>query len=97
MAKCLTAYFSASGITRQVAEKVARAAGSDLYEIKPAIPYTEADLNWHDPKSRSSVEMNVQPEFRPAIAGKAANLAQYDTILLGFPKLEYGFNCVSCV
>lgn len=89
MAKTLVAYFSASGITKNVAEKVARAANADLYEIKPEIPYTDADLNWQNSKSRSSVEMNDHPEFRPAIAGKVENLAQYDTVLVGFPIWWY--------
>lgn len=89
MAKVLTAYFSASGVTKAVAEKIAKAAKADLYEIRPETPYTEADLNWQNKKSRSSVEMNDHPEFRPAIAGSALDMAQYDTILLGFPIWWY--------
>ena len=59
MSKTLVAYFSASGMTAKLAKNLAEAAGADLYEIKPAIAYTNADLNWQDKKSRSSVEMNV--------------------------------------
>ena len=92
MSKKLVAYFSASGITRKVTEKVANkiaeAAGADIYEIKPEIPYTTADLNWMDKKSRSSVEMSDKT-IRPAIADKDANVEAYDEIILGFPKMEY--------
>ncbi len=86
--KQLVAYFSASGITKEVAQRLAQAAGADLFEIRPAIPYTQADLNWMDRKSRSSVEMQ-DPESRPAIAGKVDNLAAYDTVFLGFPIWWY--------
>ena len=75
MRKTLVAYFSASGVTRRVAEKLAAATGSDLYEIKPAEPYTRADLNWQDKRSRSSVEMN-DPSSRPALADHAADVAE---------------------
>ena len=88
MAKTLVAYFSTGGVTAKVAAKVAQAANADLYEIKPAVPYTKADLNWMDKKSRSSVEMNDK-SFRPAIADKNAPIADYDTILLGFPIWWY--------
>ncbi len=86
--KVLVAYFSASGTTAAVAKNLAGAAGADLYEIKPATPYTRADLNWMDKKSRSSVEMNDKSS-RPALADKDANIAVYDTILLGFPIWWY--------
>lgn len=89
MAKKLVAYFSASGITKKAAEKVAKAAGADIYEIVPETPYTDEDLNWHDAKSRSSVEMKEHPEFRPAISGLVENMEQYDTILIGFPIWWY--------
>lgn len=89
MRKTLVAYFSASGVTRRVAEKLAAATGSDLYEIKPAEPYSHADLNWQDKRSRSSVEMN-DPSSRPALADHAADMAGYDRIFLGFPKTEFG-------
>ena len=86
--KTLVAYFSASGTTEGVAKKVAEAAGADLFEIKPEVPYTNADLNWMDKKSRSSVEMNDKT-FRPEIVKEDLNLSSYDTILLGFPIWWY--------
>ena len=88
MSKTLTAYFSASGTTARTAKNLAQAAGADLYEIKPAVPYTQADLNWMDKKSRSSVEMNDR-SFRPELADKDADIAAYDRILLGFPIWWY--------
>ena len=88
MKRVLVAYFSASGTTAKAAKDLAEAAGADLYEIKPAVPYTRADLNWMDKKSRSSVEMNDKTS-RPAMADKDANIAAYDTILLGFPIWWY--------
>lgn len=86
--KILVAYFSASGVTAKAAEKLAEAAGADLYEIKPEIPYTSEDLNWMDQKSRSSVEMN-DPASRPAIAGKVGDMAKYDVVFVGFPIWWY--------
>ena len=88
MAKTLVAYFSASGVTRNAAELVARAAGADLYEICPAEPYTAADLNWRDKNSRSSREMRDKSS-RPALADHPVNLQEYDTVLLGFPIWWY--------
>lgn len=88
MAKSLVAYFSASGVTANAAQKLAEAAGADLYEIRPAIPYTKADLNWTDSKSRSSVEMK-DPASRPEIAGKVENMEEYEVIYLGFPIWWY--------
>ena len=88
MSKTLVAYFSASGTTAKVAKNLAEAAGADLYEIKPAEPYTQADLNWMDKKSRSSVEMNDKSS-RPALADKDADISAYNTILLGFPIWWY--------
>ncbi len=88
MSKILVAYFSASGVTKKAAENLAQAAGADLYEIKPAVPYTKDDLNWMDKKSRSSVEMNDKSS-RPAIADSDAEISQYDTIFLGFPIWWY--------
>lgn len=88
MSKTLVAYFSASGRTARVAQELARAAGADLYEIKPQVPYTRADLNWMNANSRSSVEMNDKSS-RPALADHDANIAAYDTILLGFPIWWY--------
>lgn len=84
MSKILVAYFSASGVTAKVAWKLAEAANADLYEIKPKVPYTNADLNWNNRNSRSSVEMN-DLSGRPALADKNADVSAYDTILLGFP------------
>ncbi len=84
MQKPLVAYFSAGGTTARVAKELAKAADADLYEIRPAVAYTSADLNWTDKQSRSSVEMN-DPRSRPALADKRADIAAYDTILLGFP------------
>ena len=88
MSKILVAYFSASGTTKHIAETLALAIDSDLYEIKPAEPYTSADLNWQDKHSRSSVEMN-DPSSRPELADKDANIAAYDLIFLGFPIWWY--------
>ncbi len=88
MSKTLVAFFSASGTTKRVAEKLASATGSDLYEIRPAVPYTRADLNWQDKRSRSSLEMN-DPSSRPELADKDANIAAYDRIFLGFPIWWY--------
>ena len=89
MTKTLVAYFSATGTTAQAAKLLAKAAGADLYEIRPAVPYTKADLNWMDDKSRSSLEMR-DPSSRPAIAGRAENMDAYDRIFLGFPIWWYG-------
>lgn len=86
--KTLVAFFSASGVTAKAAETLAEAAGADLYEIKPQVPYTSADLNWMDKKSRSSVEMN-DPASRPAISGKLNNMDDYDTVFIGFPIWWY--------
>lgn len=88
MNKTLVAFFSASGNTKRVAEKLAAAIDSDLYEIKPAVPYTSADLNWQDRHSRSSVEMN-DPSSRPELTDYHANIAGYDRIFLGFPIWWY--------
>ena len=88
MSKKLVAYFSASGTTAGVAKNLAKAAGADLYEIKPETPYTRADLNWTDKQSRSSVEMRDK-NSRPALADADANIADYDTIFIGFPIWWY--------
>lgn len=84
MSKKLVAYFSASGTTAKVAKTLAEAAGADIYEIKPQVPYTEADLNWMDKKARSTVEMNDKSS-RPAIVTGDLDISDYETILLGFP------------
>lgn len=88
MGKKLVAYFSASGITRKVAEMIASAAEADLYEIMPKQPYSKADLNWMDKKSRSSVEMSDK-KIRPEITDTDARIAQYDEIIVGFPIWWY--------
>ena len=88
MSKTLVAYFSASGVTAKLAQNLAEAAIADLYEIKPVVPYTNADLNWQNKNSRSSVEMNDK-SLRPAIADTDANIAEYDMIFVGFPIWWY--------
>ena len=88
MSKILVAYFSASGVTKKVAEKLAALVNADIHEIKPKVPYTKADLNWMDKKSRSSVEMGNK-SFRPEIVKDDLDLSQYDTILVGFPIWWY--------
>ncbi len=88
MPKKLVAYFSAGGVTKKVAERLAAAAGADLFEIEPAVPYTVADLDWTNKKSRSSVEMN-DPSSRPEIARRLDSLEEYDTVFLGFPIWWY--------
>lgn len=88
MSKKLVAYFSASGVTASLANSLAEAAGADLYEIRPEVPYTKADLDWMDKKSRSTMEMHDQA-FRPAIADMDANIAAYDIVFVGFPIWWY--------
>lgn len=88
MSKKLVAYFSASGVTKRYAEKLAKAAGADLFEIKPSVPYTNEDLNWQDKNSRSSVEMK-NPDFRPEIAEKLPSMDSYGTVFVGFPIWWY--------
>ena len=85
--KKLVAYFSATGTTKSLAEKIANAVGGDLFEIEPAQKYTEEDLNWMDKQSRSSIEMNEN--IKPEILNKVSNLHEYDTIYLGFPIWWY--------
>ena len=84
----LVAYFSATGVTAKAAAKLAKAVGADIYEIKPEVKYTKADLNWMNKHSRSSVEMNDK-SIRPAIITDDIDLAPYDTIYLGFPIWWY--------
>ena len=88
MSKILVAYFSASGVTKNAAEKLAKAANADLFEIKPVRPYTDADLNWMDKKSRSTIEMN-DFSSRPEIANKCENMGSYDVVFVGFPIWWY--------
>ena len=84
----LVAYFSATGETARLAGTLARAAQADLYEIRPEHPYTAADLNWHDERSRSSAEMRDEA-CRPGIAGELPDLTRYDTVFVGFPIWWY--------
>ena len=85
----LVAYFSATGTTKHAAEVLAKENNADIYEITPEKPYTDADLDWTNKQSRSTVEMNDKGS-RPAIKnGKVANLAQYDTVYVGFPIWWY--------
>ncbi|MGI6096435.1 MAG: flavodoxin [Lachnospiraceae bacterium] len=88
MDKKLVAYFSASGVTKAAAERLAKSADADLFEIKPAVPYTRADLDWTNKKSRSSVEMNDQTS-RPEIAETLSHMENYDTVFIGFPIWWY--------
>ena len=88
MSKTLVAFFSASGTTKRAAEKLAAAIGGDLYEIRPAVPYTRGDLNWRDKSSRSSVEMNDK-SCQPELADRDAAIGEYDRIFLGFPIWWY--------
>lgn len=88
MSRKLVAYFSASGVTAKVAEILSEAIGADLYAIEPEVPYTKADLDWMDKKSRSTIEMN-NPASRPAITGKRDNMNDYDTVFVGFPIWWY--------
>ena len=82
--KVLVAYFSATGVTAQAAQKVAEATGGEVYAITPAKPYTDADLDWRDKQSRSSVEMN-DPKARPALGGESLDVSEYDVVFIGYP------------
>ncbi|MBO6230701.1 MAG: NAD(P)H-dependent oxidoreductase [Ruminiclostridium sp.] len=88
MNKVLVAYFSATGVTADKAKAIAEAANGDLYEIRPAVPYTKEDLDFKNKQSRSSVEMSDLGS-RPEIADKNANVEAYDTVFLGFPIWWY--------
>lgn len=88
MSKALVAYFSASGVTAKLAKTLAQATGGDLFEIEPAQRYAAADLDWMDKHSRSTVEMKDK-NARPAIASTVENMAQYDTVYVGFPIWWY--------
>ena len=88
MSKKLVAYFSVSGVTKRYAEKLAKAANADLFEIKPSVPYTNDDLDWQDLSSRSSVEMK-NPNSRPEIAEKLLDMDSYNTVYVGFPIWWY--------
>ena len=88
MSKKLVAYFSASGVTKKIAKQIAELAKADIYEIKPKVPYSEADLDWMNKSSRSSMEMK-NLSFRPEIEDTPLDIAAYDTIFLGFPIWWY--------
>ncbi|MBQ7453355.1 MAG: NAD(P)H-dependent oxidoreductase, partial [Clostridia bacterium] len=86
--KKLVAYFSASGVTAGVAEKIAKAVGADLFEIVPAQKYTDADLDWRNPQSRSTLEMK-DANSRPEIVEKVENISDYGLVIIGFPVWWY--------
>lgn len=88
MDKTLVVYFSATGTTEKVAEKIAEATNGDLFEIKPKVKYTSHDLNWSDKQSRSTKEMN-DDSSRPEMEGAAENINEYDTVFIGFPVWWY--------
>lgn len=88
MSKVLVSYFSASGVTKRVAEKIAKAINGDLFEIEPTQKYTSEDLDWTNKQSRSSIEMQDK-NFRPQILNRVSNLTKYDTVVLGFPVWWY--------
>ena len=82
--KTLVAVFSASGVTKRVGQEIARISGGDFFEIVPVEKYTNADLNYMNSRSRSSVEMN-DPSVRPEIANRVSDMDSYDTVVIGFP------------
>ncbi len=84
----LVAYFSASGVTANAAKTLAEIIGTDLHEIKPETPYTAADLDWNNQRSRSTVEMKDKAS-RPAIAGTVLDMGKYDVVFVGFPIWWY--------
>jgi flavodoxin len=88
MKKTMVAYFSCTGTTKKLAQRLAEAVNGELYEIKPEVPYTDADLDWRVKNSRSSAEMQDKAS-RPRIAGKAENMDEYDTVFVGFPIWWY--------
>ena len=88
MSKALVAYFSASGVTARLAERLADAIDADITAIEPSQPYSRADLNWQDTKSRSSVEMNDR-NCRPGIVRKNLDMSRYDEVFVGFPVWWY--------
>ena len=84
MNKILVSYFSASGVTKNVAEKLKSMLNADIFEIEPVNPYTNADLDWTNKQSRSSIEMN-DLTYRPEVKNKVSNMSEYDIVLIGFP------------
>ena len=93
--KILVVYFSATNTTEGVAETIASSLSADIYEIVPEQPYTDADLDWHDDKSRSTIEMN-DPSARPAISGTVENMGQYDILFIGYPIWWYDAPRILC-
>ncbi len=87
MNKKLVCYFSASGNTRRVAEKISSAVNGDIFEIEPKEKYTDKDLDWTDKQSRSSIEMNKN--IKPEIKKQISNLEEYNSIIIGFPVWWY--------
>ena len=88
MSSKLVAYFSATGVTADVAERLAETMGADIFEIRPEVPYTKEDLDWMNPKSRSSIEMK-DPFSRPEMQDKKTDMSHYETIFVGFPIWWY--------
>ena len=88
MDNVLVVYFSASGVTRKVADRLARTIRADQYEIEPVNKYTGVDLDWHDKRSRTTIEMEDKTA-RPEMKEKHIGLEKYDTIILGFPVWWY--------
>lgn len=88
MSKTLVAWFSATGSASILAHNLQKVFDADLFQIVPESPYSVADLNWHDPKSRSSLEKD-DPASRPAIEGKVENMGEYGLVLVGFPIWWY--------
>lgn len=94
--KVLVAYFSCTGNTEGIAEQIVNILGADAYQIIPQEPYIDDDLNYNNSSSRTTIEMNDSMS-RPAISGSVENMEDYDNIFIGYPKMEYGFNCGLCV
>ena len=88
MSKILVSYFSASGVTKSVAEKISEVTGGELFEIEPVDKYTDKDLDWMDKGSRTTIEMNDR-ECRPKIVSKVSNLSEFDKVVIGFPVWWY--------
>ena len=88
MSNILVSYFSASGVTKGVAEKIANAVNGDLFEIEPVQKYTDEDLDWNNKQSRSTIEMNNR-SFRPPVLNKVSNINEYNTVIIGFPVWWY--------
>ena len=88
MGKILVSYFSASGVTKGVAEKISNLVNGELFEIEPVVKYTKEDLDWTDKESRSSKEMNDKT-YRPPVKNKVTNIEEYEKVIIGFPVWWY--------